>query len=349
MGAKKPYKSDPAQYLLDFNSNAADQRRRLRQALQATPGADLRQWSFLLWIFNVETPHCGLVKDYDEIGEVLWCNRSTAIRMANRLFEVEFVSIRQTFDADGGARKNEYRILWPTIDSLVRNAISANYGASVSPSQFAPPQWQNATTPSQDATTQWQNAPSSKEYDLIPGSCIQENPDPETEPRMVRDSAEEVGLQRIAPDAAGLRIDLFAKLPELQAASQRQLQPLPAGIWQYSVWKGLGLKHLGSFARLLDWHRRQLSTSKPVCGPTVADLLLTVAAGMYANKLPKEKVQRNRVALFVTLISRGQWQRVAGYVPDASKLLACWEANERTPAIDCDEGKLTDWIARDGK
>jgi len=111
-------------------------------------------------------------------------------------------------------------------------------------------------------------------------------------------------------------------LPELVEASARPVAPLPAGDLQYGVFAAITIKQLRGAGSMIGWFRKQLSAPRPATGPTEADLLLVLAASIWAVDLPAERIHRNRVAVFVATVSRGRWQRVLPKLPEARRRLA---------------------------
>lgn len=326
-GTKPP---DANQYLLDFSSRQSDRLRLLRTALKRQRWTDLKHWQFCLMIANYENEQAGLVRDYDELADLLWCNRSTVIRLVNRLSDLGVLEVRQTSDADGAARKNEYRLHWETVQAL---ALSSVRELGVTVSQSHP-----ATTWSHGATTWSQDATSLKE-EIFPGnhSAPEPLPVPEAGP------SQAATVPRTRPDAAdpswktvagkagsawkpaaqdGLRNSLLAEIPELAAAAPRLITPRPAGKLRYGVWRVLELTHLRPpAAPIVVWHQQQLSLAAPVAGPTEADLLLVLAGALYAWHLADSEVKKSRVAAFCNLVGSKHWRRALPYVPEARAAL----------------------------
>lgn len=317
---------DPAQLVLDFSSRLDDRRRQLRAALKRLTWPDLRCWSLLLWVLHVETEHAGLVRDYEELADALWCDRSTVIRTVNRLLTSELIVLGQTFDKDGAARKNEYRLNWSRIAALAsQSAVElgamvvgrAGNASSVSgvPSQIA-------TTQSHFATTQWQNATSYKDTVL---SGISGPEDPYS--GSGGSGSERPPKRKNSPDSeqvykppAEVPDELLRRYPLLAEAKPRRLSELPAEEYFHGVFKPLETEHLASLQRMIDWHRRQLASAAPVLAGSEAELLLTVAACRLCHD-KRQKVLVSRLALFIHTISKRLWLDVVPYLPAARECL----------------------------
>lgn len=120
--------------------------------------------------------------------------------------------------------------------------------------------------------------------------------------------------------------DWMDAIPSLNRRRHRKVAPKPVGALELGIWAPLREQHLTSAAVLTDWHARQLSALWPACGDTEADRLLVLAAGLHAASMPDRQVRRNRVAIFIDTIRRGQWARVLRYLPAAAAALQETEA-----------------------
>jgi predicted transcriptional regulator len=173
MTRRKQPSKDPNQILLDWESRKNAEYMQIKQALKTVKGAGLKEFHFLCWIARVETDRCGLVKDYDQIAEELYCHRATAIRMVQSLELEQVIRVRQQFTEDGAARKNEYRNEWLTIRSRLTSQVEAEYGVQVASAQShgATGGSHGATGGSHGATGPSPDATSLKEYILsLPSS-----------------------------------------------------------------------------------------------------------------------------------------------------------------------------------
>lgn len=129
------------------------------------------------------------------------------------------------------------------------------------------------------------------------------------------------GVENETGGVRGLSARLAGQSPVLAKARGRRIVPLPAGGLAHGLWAGLNSRHLRRPLSLVGWHRQQLSTAAPAMGGTEADLLLTIAAALYAVSVPEAEVRKNRVAIFVSTLSRKRWCSVMQFVPQARKLL----------------------------
>ena len=318
---------DPSQYVLDFSSRHSDACRQLKTALKRISGVDLKHWSFLMLIHNFADDRTGLVRDYDELADLLWCSRATAIRMVARLADVELVQVLQTFTADGDARKNEYSINWETVRRLSSKSIEA-LGARVRKQSLEAEEgeWSHGdTTPSHGDTTP-SHGDTSLGRILTENSCI-----PYPYPGRSSGSDSERSLEgkvssgdsRKSRPSQELRKVLFAEISELAKAQDRRLLPQPAGDLKFGIFtpKVLTLELLRNARFTVEWHCRQLSAPQPAAGDTEADLLLTMAARERALKTPEKEVKKNRVAMFVSVLSHGNYRLVLPWLPDAMETL----------------------------
>ncbi len=69
---------------------------------------------------------------------------------------------------------------------------------------------------------------------------------------------------------------------------------------------------LGDESDLEFWHRWQLRSADPAVGATQAHLALVLATARHAVAFPKSRLKRNRVALFVGILSKRNWEPVRG-------------------------------------
>jgi hypothetical protein len=60
-------------------------------------------------------------------------------------------------------------------------------------------------------------------------------------------------------------------------------------------------------------------------------LLLVIAAGLHAMKVPEADVKKTRVAIFVNVVHRGRWRQVTKYVSEANDRLIEFETKLRGP------------------
>jgi len=106
--------------------------------------------------------------------------------------------------------------------------------------------------------------------------------------------------------------------------------PLPArwkvsdGSWRdlrSSVFSQLRAETLKQPGQLARWHRRQLSAASPVLGPTELDLVLMWCLARYAAQCPITEVRKNRVALFVHLVSKRKWSKGLQHLPWGLEML----------------------------
>lgn len=119
---------------------------------------------------------------------------------------------------------------------------------------------------------------------------------------------------------------VIAALPILRDAAKVAVEPLePLGLAR-GAFAAVKQKHLSDARLLSEWYRRQLSLPDPVCENSRADLLLVIATGIYAAKVPDAEVKKTRAAIFVDVINKGRWRKVTPYVDEACSKLAVVES-----------------------
>jgi hypothetical protein len=124
----------------------------------------------------------------------------------------------------------------------------------------------------------------------------------------------------------------IASMPVLAEAASIAVDPMPASQKiSAGAFAALKEKHLSDTRLLSEWFQRQLSLPDPVCGHTRADLLLVIAAGLHAMKVPEADVKKTRVAIFVNVVHRGRWRQVTKYVSEANDRLIEFETKLRGP------------------
>jgi len=312
------YRASDDNLILDFSSRMDERRRRLRTALKQIPGADLKDWSMLLLVCHFADGD-GLVRDYDELSELLWCGRRTVIRLVKRLEELDLLEVRQTYDRDGAASKNAYKLNWERIDALVTKSIRSS-GATVRQCHPDTPQCQDDTGQCQTDTPQCQDGTSFKE-ELFPGTLSgnslntvpvrKAGPVPLLEvsqkPRASRDWLRDAGLSHIT---------------ELVEALDRRVTPLPVGeLAEKGTYHSIDPEDLTKPPPIIEWFRRQLSLASPVCGPSEAELLLCLAAAAHVYHMPGNKISKSKPAYFSYLVANRKWLKVAYRIGKAKSIL----------------------------
>lgn len=111
-------------------------------------------------------------------------------------------------------------------------------------------------------------------------------------------------------------------------------EPPPDGYFDTgSAFGKLKLQDLKNPKAVAVWHRRQLSLRDPPVGPTVAHLLLLLAT---AAAVTTGRTVRNPAALFVTLVSRGEWNCERSL----PAVVARWRRSVETGLVD----STTNWL-----
>ncbi|MEM0927610.1 MAG: hypothetical protein AAGJ83_16305, partial [Planctomycetota bacterium] len=110
--------------------------------------------------------------------------------------------------------------------------------------------------------------------------------------------------------------------PEIGDALEQPVDPLPAGDLIRGVFTQLCESDLESTKAMTLWFRRQMSAPEPaIGGATEAHLLIVIACGIYASKLPDHAIRSSRVGLFVSTIVRRELRRCLKYLPEARRSL----------------------------
>jgi len=301
----------------------ADRRNLLGLALLRA-GPDLYLSKFCDWIFNITAGGTAgeLTKSYRELAAGPWglcCSRNKARLVVARARSLGLVTVTESRYVSFGQRANDYAIDWDGVRRLLRMQAAPQLDP------HPPPRQPGALTEHPHALTEHPHALT--EHPFQRNNCsfkdLQETPDPEPEPR---------------PVPKCFCKDLLAKIPELVEASRRSIEPLPAGGLKYGIFEPLTLKQLRGTGSMVGWFRGQLSAPRPATGPTEAELLLVLAAALYALEFPTERLTGKRVGLFVGLVSKHRWQRVLPKLREARRRLDELIEHYGRPALLEDEG-----------
>lgn len=266
-----------------------------------------------------------LTKSYRQLAERpawLCCSERKAratVELAERL---GLVSVERRRAWSGSQQENSYSINWPGVRGIV-NGPKAPGTTRQGPGTTRHP---HGTTCQGHGTT----CRHTKEKKLY-GSFLEEDySGTGTGTGAVPNSteknpAQKAGRPRTAACGDGendsLTDALVAQSPILSAAKERRIAPLPAGKLLHGVYAPINGDHLSRPLGFVKWHRQQLSTAVPVMGNSEADLLLTIAAVLYADSLRDGEVKKSRVGAFVHTISRRKFWRILPFVPRARTLL----------------------------
>ncbi len=281
---------DVAQYSLDFSSAEKDRFRRLNEVLRPIPGMTLQHWQLCFITHNFTRGPVGCVQSVEGWAKLLWCSPSTVRRVIRRLEELGVLTVDDRQRSDGGDDRCQYRMDWDAVDALAKARIAQRFGATPPVTMAAPPVTMTAPPCHRD-------------------SAYKE----ETSFGELKNGH---GHEGRSPD----RDELLQSIPELIDAASRIVAPRDPGGLVYGTFHGVEQDHLRN-GMLIDWHQRQLSLPRPVCGPTEADLLLTLAAGLHVMALPANEIRKGRVACWANLVRRGWWRQVARSVPEAADRL----------------------------
>lgn len=131
-------------------------------------------------------------------------------------------------------------------------------------------------------------------------------------------------------DRKDVRTAVIASIRLLTEASLVVIdsRPATAGISR-GAFSVLRTRHLSNAAGLREWFQKQLSLHDPVTGNTKADLLLVLAAAIYATKVPEADVKKSRVAIFIDCIHKQRWRKATRYIDQAVDQLTDLEQIDR--------------------
>lgn len=254
--------------------------------------ADLHLAQLCLWIFNATDGGIRgtLRKSYDELAANPWglcCGKTKARATVDTALRIGLVESVQTFVAGGGYGANEYRIDWAGVrESLTLTSVATRHRYVATRHRYA-----------------------------VPRHSIKEH----TFPALISETETETGgpWPRVEKpiDAS------WEEVPELAEAADRTITPLPAGQLRYGAFAAMQHASGLSNGSLVVWFRQQLSLTQPLTGQCESDLLLVLAAGLGAAAVPQAEVQKNRIAIFASTVSKRLWWKVFRHVPAARKLL----------------------------
>jgi hypothetical protein len=316
-------RSDPEQVPLPFGEaeGAFNERKSLLGMALLKVRADLHLAQFVLWVFNTTAGGLEgrLVKSYDELASPPWglcCGRTKARETVDRARQLGLVAWDEARTASGARCPNEYYIDWEGV----RNAtgLAGVLGAASRHGDAAGRQGDAASRHGGAATR-----PLSKEYTFpTPTDSEAETEAEEPLPRKAA-NFDSKGTPRTGSQSGPEPRQAerwFGEVPELREAAGRRIVPLPPAGLVYGAFKPLKETNLAD-GSLVAWYRRQIGLSRPLTGDTEADLLLVLAAGIAASKIPDREVLKSRVGIFSATVSRGAWSKVLFCVPAARELL----------------------------
>lgn len=311
----------------DAEAKAAEQANDLRTAL-ALVGCDLQLRVFVEMVHQADLRGTKLRKSYRELASRpygLCCHPATAQRTVAQALHHRLITSKPHVDGAGAQSANEYGVDWDGIGRILRReprTAGANGRAAdgrqemISPApaglgswpvQFAQPPNQIAHPPTQFAYPGVQFAQANKSY-LLNNSSHTSNS----------------GTGSGSGTGTGVISERFRQVPELEAAIDRELEPLPIG---WMVYGGAFSRehffeaHLRSTLAMVTWFRRQLSIDWPFTSNRQADLLLVIAAAECCVNAPQRDVRVSRIAKFCNQVGHGQWHRFLSSIPAAAARL----------------------------
>jgi hypothetical protein len=294
---------------LPFHEGEAAHRERrntLNLAL-AKVGCDLHLREFVMLVFNLTSGGVSgfLKRSYTELTyrpNGLCCALARARRTVFQAISLGFVACHRGRYCTGTHGPNSYRIDWDGIRAIL-GLTSAH---------------------SEQGLAHSEQGLAHSEQGPAQGAHLDQNRGAHANGLPTRAPASDPPLSPLLNSGAGAGDRAVAdkwilEIPELAAAVGRQVHPLPPKSLAYGVFTPIQVEYLGKPLIMLEWHRRQLATARPVCGATEAHVLLSLAAAIYSRDMPHEQVRKNRVALFVRTVRNIERQRydVFAHVPKA--------------------------------
>lgn len=321
-GSDNTMRTDSQQTTLGFEQaegSYAERRSRLGLALLQVQ-ADLHLSHLCSWIFNVTSGGINgdLVKSYDELRAAPWglcCSYSKARTTVDMARHWGLIHVAANRYSSGGQKANAYSIDWQGVSDLLMGRRVARPGASTK----QPP----ALTEQPPALSEHPPALTKQPYkeDIFSsGLSLNPDPGPGRRPEPEIEDRDESPRVAIVDGDDGLR-KVLAHYPELEPLSGITVPALPTLPQRLkgSVYQPLTTKNIGNPSQMAYWFRGQLASPEPVMPGDELHLLLTLALARYATRLPDSQVRTNRVAAFVSAVSRRQWHHTLREIPVAQE------------------------------
>jgi hypothetical protein len=243
----------------------------------------------------------------------LCCGRTKAAQVVETAERWGLVTVTRSRRTDGAPVSNEYALCWPGIRHVRINGTPW----CLEDTGYAAPHTRYTAGRTRYTAGRTRYAAGRTLCKEKQSSCCQE--------AKIRTGPEAVagaGPTSADPENLGMPVDrlreeLLRTVPELIAVAGVMIAPSQPAKLLYGIWAALEGKHIADQIHLVNWFRSQLGTPHPVMQGTEADLLLCVAAGIYAQRRPESEVLKNRVALFVNTVANRKWRRVTPYVSAA--------------------------------
>lgn len=259
------------------------------------------------WIYNANKLGKPLTKSHAELAARPWglcCDERTVRRIVACAKEYGLIICEEQRRWDGSQQPNSYWVDWDGVAAL-KNGRSTGGHYALAPGHSVHPGGHSVQGGGHHVRHIRNNS-------TVQCSTVNSGSGPEAEPNPRSDSA--LKSQTLA-------VKVCDDAPILAAARERRVAPLPPGDLLYGVFAAIEERHIREPLGFVTWHRMQLGTPEPVMGDTEADLLLTLAAALYAASLRREEIRKNRVAIFVNAISHHAFLRCLPFVPKARSLL----------------------------
>lgn len=275
--------------------------------------ADIYLCQFVVWVFNATSGGVSgaLQRSYDELAQApfgLVCSKRKAQDTVSHALRMGLVGCTETRNSDGGRGTNCYWIDWAGVRQLV--------GLNVVP---------HGTGRHGGGTGRHGGGTACHALKENTFSKHSSESNERSKARMLSLASLDEHRQRIAE---ALDREGVWEVPELEAAREQRIAPLPPEALARDAFRPLKTEHLRDVVTLVRWFRRQLSLQRPLTGESKAELLLVLSTGITTAEVPANQVAKSRMGIFVTTIARGLWGKVLWNVPQAdaelAKLLAAY-------------------------
>lgn len=326
-------KDDPQQREIPFedaDAAAAERRTTLGIVLQRM-GCDCQLSVLLQWVFNTEE-RTGkpLVKSYRELAQRPWglcCSPSKARTTVGTARRKGVLSVEeQRYKSSDGQKANAYALDWAGISAFLigrrvarRDVPREESSAPYPPGPGALLEHPPVSTAQGAVSTE--HPPVSTAQPYIGNTLFVPSLD-----SLYKDSGSGSGPTVKGTKADALRAEILAAIPALAAAALREVRPLPPAETIYGAIRAITPRHLQDVVILVEWHRRQLGSPKPIGLATEADLVLVLAARFRATTMQQSEVRSSRIRVFCDLVGRGRWRLALPHVPEGLALLAGLQA-----------------------
>lgn len=269
-----------------------------------------------------------VLKSHDELASrPLWlcCSKSKARSTVGAARHYGLLVVEENRYASTGQRANSYSIDWEGIRRILHGGSDGSQGRPRRSDRNASGEAQGGASRKHPPALP-RHGPASTEQ----GPALLEHPSGDLFLISKRSPVPGPAPDRETVPGVFLRHPELRLVPELAEAGDREVAPRPVGKLAYGAFAAIEERHLRRAWSLMQWHAQQLSLPAPIVGASLAEMILVVAAGLYAIKLPHAEVRKSRVAVFCDVVSRQRWRRVLRHVPAAAEAVRSLLADSLT-------------------